>query len=125
MKGIIHRIPGLSVLLGIFLIAVASASAQPTSSGSLLRQAYATLAVADHDYNGHRVEAMHQIEAAAKSLNLEIRGDGKGHEHQGVSDEQLRLAKGMLEQARASLRGKALKHIDHAIRQINIALRIR
>ena len=81
--------------------------------------------MANHDYKGHRVEAMKQIEAAAKLLRVDIRGDGRGHEKQGASDEQLRIARGMLEQARADLRGKALKHVDGAIKQINIALKIR
>ena len=99
--------------------------AQPASPASLLRQAYVTLSVADHDYKGHRAEAMKQIEAAAKLLNMNIHGDGKGHERQGVSDEQLRIARGMLEQARPTLSGKVLKHVDKAINQINIALKIR
>jgi hypothetical protein len=37
-----------------------------------------------------------QIEAAAKLLGVNVRGDGKGHENQGVSDAQLRTAQGLL-----------------------------
>jgi hypothetical protein len=44
---------------------------------------------------------------------------------QGVSEEQLRAARGMLEQSRAGLTGKALKNIDKAIDQINDALQVR
>ena len=99
--------------------------AQAASPAKLLREAYVTLAKADHDYKGHRVEAMKQIEAAAKLLATDLRGDGKGHEKQGVSDEQLRAARGILEQARGALKGKPLKHVDRAIHQINVALKIR
>jgi hypothetical protein len=45
---------------------------------------------------------------------------------QGVPEEQLRAARGMLEQARGSATGsKAVKSIDKAIDQINDALQIR
>jgi hypothetical protein len=112
-------IPALIWMTGLNL------PAQTVSPASLLRQAYVTLSMADHDYKGHRVEAMKQIEAAAKVLRMDIRGDGRAHEKQGVSDEQLRIARGLLEQARPGLEGRALKHIDRAINQINIALKIR
>ena len=113
------------LILALALTTGLSLNAQPAPPANLLRQAYVTLSMADHDYKGHRVEAMKQIEAAAKLLRADIRGDGRGHEKQGVSDEQLRIARGMLEQARAELGGKALKHVDRAIKQINIALKIR
>ena len=99
--------------------------AQPAPAAGMLRQAYVTLSVADHDYKGHRIEAMKQIEAAAKLLNIDLRGDGKGHEHQGVSDEQMRAARSLLDQARAGLTGRPLKHVERAIRQIYIGLKIR
>ena len=43
----------------------------------------------------------------------------------GASEEQLRAARGMLEQARAGLTGKPLKSIDKAIDQVNEALQVR
>lgn len=95
------------------------------SSGDLLRQAYTTLEAADHDYKGHRVAAMKQIEAAAGILGISLKGDGKGHEKQAVSDSQLKTAQGLLEQARAGLSGKALKHVDNALKQLSIALSIK
>ncbi len=91
----------------------------------LLRQAYVTLAAADHDYKGHRVEAMKQIHAAARLLGLNLHGEGKGHEKQGVSDEQLRAAQALLQQASTSLSGKPLKHVQAAEKQISVALSIR
>jgi len=49
------------------LLAPAAALTSPAAVASL-RQSYATLAVADHDYKGHRVKAMKAIEAACKLL---------------------------------------------------------
>src|ERR1035437_10982041 len=99
--------------------------AAPPPSAGLLVQAYATLGQADHDYKGHRVAAMKQIEAAAKLLGVGVRGDGKAHEKQGVSDAQLRAAQGLLQQARPGLSGKPLKHVDRALQQLSIALSIK
>jgi hypothetical protein len=99
--------------------------AAPSGPGDLLTQAYVTLSVADHDYKGHRIEAMKQIEAAGKILGMNVRGDGKGHEKQGTSDEQLRTAQGLLQQASSGLSGKALKHVNNAINQISTALTIK
>src|ERR1700752_867658 len=92
---------------------------------NLLIQAYSNLEQADHDYKGHRADAMKQIEAAGKELGINIRGDGRGHEKQGVSDEQLRHALELLEQARGELSGKPLRHVNDAIKQIHIALKIK
>ena len=91
----------------------------------LLSQAYTALARADHDYKGHRVSAMKHVQAAAKLLGVSIKGEGKGHEKQFVSDEQLRTAQKLLEQARAGLTGKPLKHVNQALEQISTALAIK
>jgi hypothetical protein len=99
--------------------------AGPSPAGGLLVEAYRTLERADHDYKGHRADAMKQVEEAAKIIGVKVRGDGKGHEKQGVSDEQLHAAQGLLEQARSGLSGRALKHCNKAIEQISIALRIK
>jgi hypothetical protein len=103
----------------------ATLPAQPAPPGALLWEAYLTLSAADHDYKGHRIEAMNEIEAAARLLRVDLRGDGKGRERQGVSDEQLRAARSLLGQARAELNGRPLKRVDKAIRQIDIALKLR
>lgn len=100
-------------------------SAQPVAAGSLLQQAYTALERADHNYKGHRVAAMKQIEAAGKLLGVTIGGGGKGHEKQWVSDEQLRTAQGLLEQAVPGLTGKPLKHVNRAMKDLNIALSIK
>jgi hypothetical protein len=99
--------------------------ANDSAEAGLLRQAYALLSVADHDYKGHRVRAMKQIEAAGKVLGISLRGDGKVHEPQGTSDAQLRSAEALLQQASAGLRGRGLKHIQQACEQLNVALAIR
>ena len=125
MKNRICQFLAGSVIAGFLFVSSPSLLAQPVPAANLLRQAYVTLSVADHDYKGHRAAAMKEVEAAAKALRVDLRGDGRGHERQGVSDEQLRLARGLLEQARAGLRGRALRHTDRAINQLNIALRIR
>jgi hypothetical protein len=100
-------------------------SAGPVASGDLLRQAYTALEQADHDYKGHRVAAMKQIEAAGRLVGVTLGGGGKGHEKQGVSDEQLRNAQALLEQARSGMAGKALRHVNRAIKDLNIALSIK
>jgi hypothetical protein len=117
-----------ATLLAIVLLAfglVTRSQAQSTSSFALLDDAYATLAQAKHDYKGHRVRAMKQIEAALGELGGKISSKGRNHEPQGTSDAQLRAAQGLLQQASAGLSGKALKHVNEAINQISIALSIR
>jgi len=107
------------------LYLVPNAVAGPAASGALLTQAYSALASADHDYKGHRAAAMRHIEAAGKALGVNVRGDGKGHEAQGVSDNQLRTAQGLLEQARPGLSGRPLRHVNRAINDLTVALQIK
>jgi hypothetical protein len=99
-----------------------------TSEAKTLRRAYLILATGDRDYKGHRVKAMHQIEAAAKLLDMDIHGDAKGHEPQVLSDDKLREVRGMLEEVlgAAEVKGqpRISKHISEAISQINEALTI-
>ena len=125
MSKMYFRSLALVAVVGLALSFSLKAMARPEASADLLRQAYTTLEMADHDYKGHRVDAMKQIEAAGKELGVKIRGHGKGHEKQGVSDEQLRAAHSLLEQARPGLTGKPLKHVNKAIKQLDIALSIK
>ncbi|HEV2438340.1 MAG TPA: hypothetical protein VG077_20315 [Verrucomicrobiae bacterium] len=116
-----------STLLAIILLVsglVTRAQAQ-TSSAALLNDAYATLAQARHDYKGHRVRAMKQIEAALGEIGGKISSKGRNHEPQGTSVARLSAAQGLLKQASVGLSGKALKHVQAAIKQISIALSIR
>jgi hypothetical protein len=112
-------------VVGLILSFSLKLVAGPAASGDLLRRAYITLSLADHDYKGHRVAAMKHIEAAAKMVGVDVRGGGKGREKQGVSDAQLRAAQGLLEQARPGLPEKAQKHVDRALDQLSIALKIK
>ena len=96
-----------------------------TNNITTLDDAYATLAHADHDYKGHRVKAMKQVELAVQELGGKISGHGKGHEPQGTSDAQLKAAEGLLQQASGGLSGKSLKHVKDAITEINDALAVK
>jgi hypothetical protein len=99
--------------------------ANDSTEAGLLREAYARLYVADHDYKGHRVRAMRQIEAAAAILGVELKGDGKGHEPQATSDAQLRQARDLLGQITGAVVGTGLLRIQLAIEQLNLALAVR
>jgi hypothetical protein len=101
----------------------------PSNAEGLLAEAYAALDRADHDYKGHRMAAMKQVEEAGKTLKLNLGGDGHGHEKQGVSDEQLATAEGLLNQAKGQLseekHKKALHHVNKALAELHTALKIK
>jgi DnaJ-domain-containing protein 1 len=125
----------LAAVFGLVCASVQSAqagerkqSANSSSEVASLRQAYALLESADHDYQGHRARAMHSIEAACKILGSEVRGDGKADEQQGESDSQLKQAKSLLESVQGAGAGKnerALHHIKHAIEELDVALSVK
>jgi hypothetical protein len=119
------RIPAILLTLLLVLGLVTRAQAQANPNATLLDDAYATLAQADHDYKGHRAKAMEQIKLGLKEMGTDISGHGKGREPQGTSDAQLRAALGLLQQAQTSLTGKPLKHVDNAIKQLDVALDIK
>jgi hypothetical protein len=113
----------LGFLAAAFLLSFSSrAEAAPID---LLRQAYVNLSEADHDYKGHRADAMKQIEEAAKLLGVKLKGDGKDREKQGVSDDHLRVADNLLNEAKGGLSGKPLAHVLKAEKQISVALKIK
>jgi hypothetical protein len=99
------------------------------SEAKVLTRAYLILATGDHDYKGHRVKAMHQIEAAAKLLGVDLGGDAKDRQKQVLSDDKLRDARGLLEivlnSAEVKAQPRISKHITEAINQIDVALTIR
>jgi hypothetical protein len=101
----------------------------PADVAALLTEAYADLDRADHDYKGHRIKAMEQIDRAGKVLKLNLRGDGHGHEKQGVSDEQLAAAESVLSQIQSQLAGekksRVLHHVNKAREELAIALKIK
>jgi hypothetical protein len=100
-----------------------------STEAGMLQNAYLILSTGDHDYKGHRVRAMHQIEAAAKLLGVNLSGDGKGKQPQPLSDAKLREAQGLLQSVLGASEVKSqkqvTKHLNAAVEQINIALSIR
>jgi hypothetical protein len=109
-------------LLALILGMAVNVYAAPADN---LIQAYDELASANHDYKGHRVAAMKQIQQAAKVLGVKLHGEGKNHLKQGISDRHLRAAQGLLSQAAAGLPARAFKHVNAAEKQLSIALGIR
>ena len=100
-----------------------------STEAGMLRHAYHILATGDHDYKGHRVKAMRQIESAAGLLGLNLKGDLKDKQPQALSDAKLREARGLLQSVLGSAEVKSedrvAKHVNEAIAQINLALSIR
>ena len=94
-----------------------------------LIHAYHLLKKADHDYDGHRVKAMEHIEAAGKALGLELKGDLSHKEMQWKSDAQLAEARKILHTTAKKLekadRELVADHVEGAIKEINIALKIK
>jgi hypothetical protein len=100
-----------------------------SAEAGMLQNAYLILATGNHDYKGHRVKAMNQIETAAKLLGMTLSGDAKDKQPQPLSDAKLREAQGLLQNvlgaAEVKNEKRVAKHITNAINQINIALSIR
>ena len=100
-----------------------------SAEAGMLHQAYQILATGDHDYKGHRVHAMHAVEAAAKLLGLDLSGDLKDRQPQPLSDAKLRQAQSLISNVLASAEVKnqkhVTKHLNEAVNQINIALSIK
>lgn len=93
----------------------------------MLHRAYRILASGDHDYHGHRAEAMSQIHKAADLLGVDLRGDDKDREKQVLSDDRLREARDLLNHVLGASEVKdqvrISRHINLAIKEINAALR--
>lgn len=96
------------------------------SEVSMLQDAYVLLSQANHDYDGHRVQAMKSIHKAGLLLKVNLQAKGDVHENQGSSDEQLQKAQKILKQARTFAAGKKQKkfvqHLDAAIGHLSAAL---
>ena len=120
-----------------------------------LRAAYIFLAMANHDYDGHRAKAMAQIHDAVHLLDASIMKNGtkgqkvlahdedvaaarakfvakhsaKVHEPQALSDLQMREGLKLVASVQPVVakrkQPRVLAHVDKAIEHINIALRIR
>ncbi|MGH7943247.1 MAG: hypothetical protein ACREFR_19485 [Limisphaerales bacterium] len=98
-----------------------------SAEAGMMHRAYRILASGDHDYRGHRVEAMHQIHKAADLLGVDLTGDDKDREKQVLSDGRLREARGLLQNVLNASAVKSQKrishHIERAIKEVGAALR--
>jgi hypothetical protein len=94
-------------------------------SSGLLEQAYRLLTTADHDYKGHRALAVRHVKEAAQLVGERVAGGRAGHEAQGSSDEQLRKAQSLLQEASGNMSGQAHQHIETALHELTIALRVK
>lgn len=100
-----------------------------SSEAGMLHRAYRILATGDHAYKGHRAKAMHAVEDAAKLLGLDLSGDAKDKQKQGLSDEKLRESRNLISKVLGSAEVKdqkrVVKHLEEAVNQINLALAIK
>ncbi len=94
-----------------------------------LVHAFRLLKTANHDYAGHRVKAMGEVEAAGRDLGLELGGDLPEHERQWKSDAQLVEARRLLRESRDKLekrdRDRVAAHVEVALREIDAALKVK
>jgi len=94
-----------------------------------LVHAYRLLKGADHDYDGHREAAMKEIREAGNKLGLTLEGDEVKGERQWRSDKRLAEARRLLRESRDKLevrdRDKAAANVEHAIKELDVALKIK
>lgn len=99
-----------------------------TAEAGMLHRAYRILAYGDHDYKGHRAAAMKQVKKAAELLGVDLSGDDRNRQPQVLSDDDLRDARNLLTNVLGASEVKSqdriASHINAAIKQIDIALRI-
>ena len=114
---------------GVYQGGLETVAFRDSAEADQLRQAYRILATGDHDYKGHRVHAMRDVERAGKQLGMDLKGDLKDRTPQKLSDERLREAQGLISGVLNSAEVKGQKHIvkdlQEAVNQINTALSIR
>jgi hypothetical protein len=100
-----------------------------------LHHAKHLLEEADHDYDGHRARAVKDVSEAIHELSHGVKhhglkSGGKREEpKQSKSDEHLKEALVILKEAKTQLsehehHKKALHHVEEAIRQLHVALKI-
>jgi len=132
-----------------------SATVSAFTEAQALRKAILVLAGGNHNYDGHRVKAMHAVKAAVAILDSHVMAHGSKatkeatkqenaaigqaekvdkaaplmRQAQPVSDRRLRQAGEMLAEVRAVLvrqdQKRVLAHVDAAINQLGIALHVR
>jgi hypothetical protein len=111
-------------------------AAQDQSKVNILLNVHSKLGQADHDYDGHRVHAMHSVGQAIHHLgsSAPMGGSGPGNLSQGQSDGILRDALHNLRSVHSQLGGsganaahhaQARASVSQAIQHLEVALRIR
>ena len=95
----------------------------------VLRLAYFILLPGNHNYHGHRGQAMDEISAIAQSFGLDLKERGQGREEQKKSDARLVLAQRLLEPLRTRLTSEEhkplLDHVEKALKHLTLALKFR
>ncbi len=127
------KIMNLSVYLRIAAIVLALSFGARVHAAETPREelahAYRLLERADHDYDGHRVAAMKEVEIAGKDLGIVLKGDLEERERQWKSDRHLTEARRLLRHSREKLeakdRDRVAEHVERAIKEIDVALKIK
>jgi len=95
----------------------------------ILTRAYTLLALGDHDYAGHRVEAMKHLEVAGKFLGMDLAGDLTNHSRQVLSDQKMLEAQRMLahlvKMASVKDQGRVVNQLNDAINEISLGLAVK
>ena len=83
-----------ALLAGLVFTGFGQSRSQPKTAGAkieeaaVLKNAYILMAMGDHDYDGHRVKAMHHVHEAIKFLDHTIMKNGtKGEKIVATEDE--------------------------------------
>lgn len=101
-------------------------SAYAESAREELVHAHHLLKEANSHYGGHKEIALQEIESAGREMGLDMGGRVLEHERKWKSDDQLIEARRLLRDARERLEERDRKHaaarIDHAIKELDVAL---
>jgi hypothetical protein len=158
----LFRIDAPAALLAGLLFTSIGQSGPPGKSAEVkvqeaaaLKDAYILMAMGDHDYDGHRVKAMHHVAETIKLLDHSVmkngnkgekivateeeistaraayiaKHEGKKHEGQAQSDAQMREALQLLGKVREAVaqhkHPKVKENVGEAIKHVEIALKVR
>jgi len=115
------------VAIGILALTLSTGAFAETPREQLTH-AFRLISGANSDYAGHRRRAMTEIEAAAKELGIEVRGEVSQNERQWKSDQQMSEARRLLVDARDHMekqdRDRVAGHVETAIKEVEDALRM-
>ncbi len=138
------RVRRSAMVLGALLLAGLTggreAQGQEPKKGSIVKQlksANDLLRQANHNYKGHRVKAMHEVNRAlvalgAKKIDVDVGTKNLTGEEQALSNKQLARARQKLADLLVSLgtpaagspRARAVNHVKKAIVEIDLALAV-